>query len=239
MKRLFTIVIFASFVLSSCHFMQDKVRGNGVIKTETRSPNVFNSIEVGGNFDVFVKQDSAYSVRIETDENLMEYIRVSNDGGTLIIEPGEHKNLSGTKGIKIYVSAPVFKELEASGASSISSESKLTSTDMISVDLSGASDATIELQAPKVSTEISGASSIKLKGQTKDLSIEGTGASHAKCFDLLTENADVDVSGASSADIFASVSIKADASGASHVRYKGNASANNSSSGAGSVKKVE
>ena len=86
---------------------------------------------------------------------------------------------------------------------------------------------------------MTGASSLKLKGQTKDLHIEGSGASHAKCFELLSENATVDVAGASSVEVFASVKLNADASGASDVRYKGNAAVSQSASGAGSVKKVE
>ena len=69
----------------------------------------------------------------------------------------------------------------------------MTATDEISIDVTGASDAELELKAPKVSAEMTGASNVKLKGQTKDLHIEGTGASHAKCYELLSENADVDV----------------------------------------------
>ncbi len=219
--------------------MQHKIRGNGVIKTETRKTGDFNSVEVSGSMDLFVKQDSVYSVRIETDENLMEHITVSTEGNKLVIEPRDNDNLSGTKGVRIYVSSPQFEKLEATGASNITSEGILTTSSGISIDLTGASDASIEVNTPKIDAEMTGASSIRLKGQTKDLSIQGTGASHAKCFDLMTENAEVEVTGASSAEVFASVKLSASASGASHVRYKGNASVSQSSSGAGSVNKAD
>jgi len=240
MKRLLLIALFFVSIFTSCHrIMKDKVRGNGTIKTENRTAGTFTRVDVSGNIDLYVKQDSARSIKIEADENLMQYIEVKIEGEKLMIQPKEGYNLSGSKPIKVYVSSPVFRELEASGACDIIGENILTATDEIAIDVTGASDAELELKAPKVSAEMTGASGLKLKGQTKDLHIEGSGASHAKCFELLSENADVDVAGASSADVYASVKLKADASGASDVRYKGNATVTQSTSGAGSVKKVE
>jgi hypothetical protein len=239
MKRFFVIVFCIALATSSCHFMGgDRIRGNGAIKTETRNAASFSSVDVSGNIQVFVKQDSAFAVRIETDENLMEHIVVRTSGETLVIEPKDHANLSSKNDIKVYVSAPVFRSLEASGASGITSES-LLSAEAIDIDLSGASHAKLELRSPKVAAEISGASSVLLKGQTRDLTIDGQGASHARCYDLLSENATVEVSGASSAQVFASVKLSADASGASSVKYKGAASHSGNASGASSISKVE
>ncbi len=219
--------------------MKDKVRGNGTIKTESRTAGTFTGVDVGGNIDLYVKQDSARSIKIEADENLMQYIEVKMEGEKLMIQPKDGYNLSGSKHIKVYVSSPVFREIEASGACDIIGENVLTSTDEIAIDVTGASNAELELKAPKISIDMTGASDVKLKGQTKDLHIEASGASHAKCYELLSENADVDVTGASSAEVFASIKLNADASGASDVRYKGNATVTQSTSGAGSVKKVE
>lgn len=239
MKQIIASLLLLPILLMACNFLgQNRIRGNGTIKTETRSTGSFSSVEVGGNIEVYIKQDSTRSVRIEADENLMEYILIRTDGDRLVIEPKDRYNLSGSKDIKVYVSSPVFKNLEASGASGITSEN-LLAQDKIDMDVSGASDMNLELQTPKVSAEISGASSIKLKGQTKDLTISGDGASGAKCYELLTENADIDVSGASSAEVYASVNLKAEASGASHIRYKGAATLAGNSSGAGSIRKVE
>lgn len=239
MKPLFVFLLFISVGLVSCDFMHDKVRGNGVIKTETRSTGNFSGVDVSGNIDVYLEQDSTRSVRIETDENLFEYIIVRTDGDRLVIGTKDHANLSGSRDIKVYVSSPVFIKLEASGACSINGESLISNPDMISIDLTGASNAKMEINSPRLKADLTGASSITLKGQSKDISIEATGASHAKCLELMTENADIDVTGASSADVFASVSLKASASGASHVRYKGNPTVSKSASGAGSVEKVQ
>ncbi|MEI2738685.1 MAG: head GIN domain-containing protein [Chitinophagaceae bacterium] len=240
MKRFFVLPVFTAMVISSCHYInRDKINGSGKVITQNRSFSGFTDVDVSNSIVLYVRQDSVFSVRVETDDNLQQYIITRQDGNTLHIEQKDNTHLDATGKIKVYVSAPAFKNLDASGACHIKGETLLTATDEIDVDVSGASSAELELKAPRIYGEMTGASHLKLKGQTKDLRIEGTGASHAHCFDLLSENTDVDVTGASSAEVFASVKLNAGASGASDVRYKGNAEVGQNVSGAASVKKAE
>jgi len=218
---------------------RDKVRGNGTIKTETRTAGDFTRVDVHDHFDVYIRQDSARSVRIEADENLLEYIDVHNSGSTLIIEARDGYNLKGSRAMKVYVSSPAFEAVEASGACSIFSENRISAPGGFSIDLSGASDAELELNAPKVNADLSGAGSIKLKGETKDFYVDGSGSSSIKCMDLMAENVTVGISGAGNAEVYASVKLDVKVSGAGHVKYKGNASVNQRISGAGSVTKQD
>lgn len=227
-------------LLNSCNYVNGKhVRGNGTIITQSRNTSGFTAVEVGNAIDVYLKQDSSFSVKVVTDENLQRYILTEKEGQTLRIREEDNINTDATGKIKVYVSAPVFSELEASGASGIRSENLLQSTGSLRISVSGASDAKLELKAPVIDVGMSGASTIQLKGQTRDLRVRGSGASRARCFELLSENADVDINGASNADVFASVSLKGEASGASDIRYKGNPTVTSNTSGAGSIKKVE
>ncbi len=236
----FFFVLFISILLVSCHFgNHDKVRGNGTIKTENRTAGSFTGVDVGGNIDLYVKQDSIRSVKIEADENLLQYIEVKLEGDKLVIQPKDGYNLSGSKGIKVYVSSPVFKTLEASGACDIIGENKITCIEPMYIDLSGASDVKLELKAPKVETTSSGAGSISLKGETKDFSVDGSGSTNIKCFELMAENTTVELSGAGDAQVYASVKLDVHVSGAADVKHKGNAAVTKEISGAGSVKKVD
>ena len=240
MKRIVVFSVLSMVIFSSCYNLFGKrVRGNGIIKTETRSVTGYNSIEVSGAIDVYVKQDSVQGVRIETDQNLMEYIVVREEGGILKIYPKDNSNLKPTVGVKVYVSGSNFRKFEASGACDYYSENKITNTESISIDMSGSSDATMELNSPKVSAEVTGAGKLILKGETKDLNITGTGSSDFKCFEMMAENVDVDVTGASDAEVYASVKLNISATGSSDVAYKGNASVSQRITGAGSVKKVQ
>lgn len=205
---------------------------------QTRNTESFNGIDAGGSVDIYIKQDSVFSVKVETDENLQEYIVTEVRGDVLHIKQEDNTSLRTTK-LKIYVSAPLYKRLEASGACKIYSENKITSSEKLNIDLSGASDAVLDINIPKVEAGLSGAGSVELKGETKDLNIDGSGSTEIRCFDLKAENVNVDISGAGNAEVFASVKLDVEVSGAGDIKYKGSPSVNQHISGAGSVKKVE
>lgn len=229
------ILVFAS----GCHEITGRrIRGSGEIKTEARTVSSFNNIHVSGAIDVYVKQDPASSIKVIADDNLLQYIEVHTEGSTLEIYTQD--DLRPTDKIKVYISNPDYREFKVSGASSVWSENQITSTEALHVDMNGASEGKLEIDAPRVSVEISGASNITMRGKTRDLEAGASGASEIRCFDLLTENTDVEVSGASHAEVYASVKIIPHASGASSIDYKGNATVEDKkSSGASSVNKKD
>ncbi len=241
MKRIILFALTAVVTLSSCWYIGGKrVHGNGNITTSERTAGTFKSVEVSGALNVYVKQDSArHAVKVEADENLQEFIVTEEHNGVLHIYPRNNYNLDPTRKIKIYVFAPQYSRFVVSGASEISGENRLVSNETIDVDLSGASVAKFDIKAPGVNAEASGASTIALNGETKDLSIDGSGASHFECFGLLAENTSVGLSGACSAEVYGSVKLDVEASGASDVRYRGAAAVTQDLSGASNIKKVD
>ena len=235
---LFSLVIFV-FASGCREIAGRRVRGSGHIITENRTATGFNGIDVSGAIDVYVKQDSATSVKIEADDNILEYIEVHTEGSTLEIYTENNIRLRPSNKIKVYISNSQYKEIQVSGASSVHCENEITSNEALDINLSGASEGRLELNAPKVSVNLTGASNATVKGKTKDFEGSASGASEIRGFDLLSENADVDASGASHIEIYASVKIDGQASGASSVNYKGNAQSNVEKSGASSVNKKD
>lgn len=240
MRKLFWFVLALPVFLSSCdHMLGKRVRGNGNIKSEDRSVNKFKNVEVGGAAKVYVSQGDQSSVKVECDENLLSYIEVLQDDDKVTVREKPGYNLRPTSDIKIYVTSPTFHRINASGACDIIGQTKINSDDL-KLHVSGAGDIQMEVDAPLLSADISGSGNINLKGQTKDVDLELTGAGHAHCYELLAENAKIDISGAGSAEIYASVKLDAEVSGAGSVTYKGNASnVSQHVSGAGSVTKAD
>jgi len=242
MRKAFATVIVAAsalLIFSSCReIFARRIQGNGNIATQTRYAHQFDGINVSGDIDVYVKQDSATSIRVEADENLQQYIETINDDHVLYIRPEMGYHLWSTKQIKVYVSSPLFKEFEASGACQVFSDGKITSSSAIDIDLSGSCGAMLDLNAPKISAGASGACTIQLKGQTKEFNLQGSGSTTVRCFDLLSENVDVDISGAGNAEVYASAKLSGSISGAADVHYKGNAQTDIQTSGASSVMKA-
>ncbi|MFT3903362.1 MAG: head GIN domain-containing protein [Niabella sp.] len=241
MKHLYLFVAIAALLASSCNIINmQRIKGNGHINTKTYDLQNFNAIDAGGNVHVYLKQDSVYSVKLQTDENLFKYITIKkDDGNTVDIQTRNGYNLSPTDKIKVFISMPEVRDIDLSGATKIETEGKFVQNSKVSFDISGASHGEVEIKSPEVHFGASGASSFIISGETRDAFFEASGASTIKAFDLLAENSRVGVSGASNANVYASIELNAEASGASNVRYKGNPKTSISSSGASSVKKVD
>jgi hypothetical protein len=234
-------IIFVAFVVSlfcSCKFFGGKrVNGNGNVVTRDISVAEFNSIEAGSAMQIRIKQGPA-SVQLKTDENLQEYFTIKVDGKTLVIEQKSGYSLSSKEEIIVYISAPTFENLSVGGASKLISEGLITA-DEIELHGSGANRFDMELKASKVLADFSGSSTLNLKGSANDFVTDASGASKIYCLEFITQEADVDVSGASHAELAVEKELKVDASGASHVEYKGNANVKQNSSGASNVKKID
>jgi hypothetical protein len=242
MKKLFLLSFFGLLIFCSCNYMDGKrVKGNGNVVTRDRNTTgKFHSVDVSGALNIYVKQDSGQAVRVEADENLQDLIEIHEENGTLYISPRDNFNLDpSNNAIKIFVTAPQYRNLEVTGASNIYGENRITSSETLGIHLTGASEAKLDVKAPRIDAEMTGASHISLSGETKDLDIEGSGASGVKCFDLKTENTRLDISGACSAEIFASVKLDVEASGASEVQYKGTPAVTQSVTGASNIRKVD
>jgi hypothetical protein len=239
MQRIFSVLLL-SIALSSCHFFHGKrIHGDGNVVKQDRSATGFNSVDVSGGLKLIIRQDSAYSVQVEVDNNLQQYIEVYTEGDVLYVHQQNNTSLEATGSIKVYVSSPVYTKLMASGACSIKADNKLSSNSALVIDLSGASMADLDIKYPSTKLTLTGASNADVRGESKDLTASGSGACEFRLFGLMTENADIDVSGASNADVFASVKLDVEASGASHVNYKGAANFVANTSGASNVKKVD
>lgn len=238
--RYFIFFVGLVTVFTSCNLIDGRrIKGNGKITTKNYDLKGFHGIDIGGSKKIFLKQDSAFSVKIETDENLFDYLNVRVDNGQLKVSSKNSSWLSPSDEIKIFISMPSINEIDVNGASSISTENRISGNEKIIVKLGGASEGTLEFRAPVLDLKSTGASTLTVSGETRDVKSNASGASTINSFDLKSENSDVKATGASSIDLFASVSLNANASGASNVNYKGNPSVKQNSSGASEIKKAD
>lgn len=190
------------------------VHGSGVATTDIRNVGEFDGVDVGGVFDVEIVAGKDFEVKVEADDNLMQYIETEVSGGVLKISSSTH-HLKSKSPLRVRVSAPNIESIEASGASKVSISA---------------------LQNSELRIDTSGASRVSLEGATRSLSVEVSGASHVEAEALKAENATVGASGASGVDVFVTGKLVSNASGASKIGYTGNpALVEKKSSGASKV----
>src|SRR5688572_954404 len=123
MVRLVFAILVSSLFLTSCGVFDKRVKGNGTVKSEDRPAEKFSSVNVSGAIDVYIRQDSLAAIRVETDENLIEYVEITANGDALTIRSRKGFNLKPTKGVKVYLTAPLFRKFTATGASNYFTES--------------------------------------------------------------------------------------------------------------------
>ncbi len=232
-----SLILITSLAISSCNIIDsERIKGNGKITLKTYDLKNFSNLDLGSSMEVHITQSNNYSVKIETDENLLNYLYVRvNDGNTLEVDVKDNINLDASDEVKVYISVPSLDKVNLSGAAQLQTEGKFVQEKKIEFDLSGASSGNISVRAPQVELEASGASTLTAEGECRDVKASASGASTINSFDLKSENADIEASGASTVHVFSSLKLNARSHGASSVKYRGTPQVTQDVSGASSV----
>lgn len=188
----------------------------GQTERQTRQVSDFTGIDVGGAFHVFFTQGDSYSLVLETNPDLFDKITTEVKGNTLHINSS--KTLKNYDKLALYITAPALNELKASGAAVFNTQNMLE-TGNFSLTASGAANVKMDLETNSLVSKISGAANVVLKGSATNHQSDVSGASVLKAENLNTIDADVKISGASSANFNPERKIKARVSGASNINF--------------------
>jgi hypothetical protein len=210
--------------------------GSGDIVSKDYDFTDFDSVEISSAFKYEINRSGSFSVKASIHENIIDRLDVTQSGKTLLVrlKPGVFSTdasvtITMPELAKLVVSgasrgsARGFKssdtcEFEVSGASQLDLDIEAGNT---KINVSGASKATGKLKAGDTQFEVSGASTCNLSGSGGLTSIEVSGASRFDSPDFLMQNTNINVSGASRADIFTSGTLNLEVTGASTLDYSG------------------
>jgi hypothetical protein len=233
-------ILLAPVLLIGC--TESMLTGSGNPQTERFNFSEFSHVEIGGAFEVEVVQSDSCHVSITADDNLFQYIELTERGSKLEIglKPGTRLT-PGTFTFRVNITMPDLQELELSGATygtvqGLSSAHDFTlrlsgnsqvdmsnmSTGNIEFNLSGASRVSGSIIASgDAQFDLSGASKVELAGTAKDVQVEASGASQAELADFTVEKADFNLSGASNGTVNVNGRLDANLSGGSRLSYVG------------------
>jgi hypothetical protein len=240
MKKILLLLVIAGTMVSSCRYVRGKkVRGNGNVKTEDRSVTSFSGVRSYGSFDVYIANGSQHSLKVEGEENLLQFIETYVDNGDLKIKTKEGYWLDAQRSLKIFVTSPHFSKIASSGSGNIISESKIVDSSKLELSVTGSADIRVSVDVPEVEASITGSGNMNLDGQTKMFTGKVSGSGNIRAMDLKAEETNVRISGSGNADVYASVQLDVHVAGSGDVRYKGEAKVNSNIAGSGNVKKVD
>lgn len=209
-------------------------RGNGQIVTEEYSDiGSFNEVSIAGSFEVVLRESNRPNLILITDENLLGYIEIDNNGGRL--EVNTRRKLRPSDDSKIIVEYTELKMLDVSGAASVSAENTLEGNSF-ELNMSGAGEVEMKLDLRELIVDVSGAGAVSLSGfaQNQEISMSGAGGYDGE--ELESESCEISISGVGGASVFVTRELNASVSGVGGVSYKGNPEiVNKNVSGLGSV----
>lgn len=233
------IVIAAAVVVSALY-----VTGTWPFrKTITREEDFtdFTIVDVGSAFHVEITQSNSFSIKIIANENVMDHIEVTKTDETLTIGIEQGFQILAVT-LRADITMPELHELRFSGATQ-GTATGFSSTHNLSLTLSGASSLNPDISAGYLDITVSGASrldgdltasedaeliiegasTVDLTGGAEDLQVGYcSGGSVLELTNFPVNDADVNVSGASTATVRLDGRLDADVSGASHLYYIGN-----------------
>jgi Putative auto-transporter adhesin, head GIN domain len=210
-------ILFFSFVcvFSLCACFGPRVRGNGTIKTDTREMPAFESIVCDGGYDVHVTCQAQQSVAVQSDENLLPFVKTEVSGGRLRVYT--KGNLSPTQGIRITVSVPRLEELTVNG----SAEGDVQ-----------------KILSDSFTLAINGSSRMNLSGSADELKIHISGSAKINADSLAAKGVKAHIEGSGTIYCQAANSIDARIDGSGTIKYHGEPkTVNQSINGSGSVEK--
>jgi hypothetical protein len=238
MRKLTLLFITLIFFSSACHISGKNIKGNGNRTTLERPVSTFDGISVVGDMDVILTTGSSYLMKIEGDENLLEYVKTEKKGSTLRIGTKEGYSLQSASGIKVYLTAPTILNIEVVGSGDFTTASKLMAEKRLKIAVTGSGTVKMEVDAPEVTAQIAGSGDMQLTGTTRSFNADISGSGNARCFNLLSEETDVDISGSGEAQVFASKRLEANINGSGSVSYKGSPSVKQNINGSGQLQKA-
>ncbi len=179
-------------------FGKDTIEGSGNMETRELDLKEFDSIDVGGAFELKITLGDQQKVVMTIDDNLWDNMEAEVSGGTL--EIGWDKNCNPDGECKVEIVVRELKAMNVHGAAE--------------VEITGYHGESFEFG-------VSGAAELEMDGQVDRLEINVSGAGEIDTRELKAKSVEISVSGAGEAKVYASESFEGRVSGVGSIDYWG------------------
>jgi hypothetical protein len=192
----------------------------------------FDRLDMGSGFEITLESGPGFKIMAKGDQRNLDDLDVVVRNGTLSADYRTNKSRKYTTTFTITM--PNLRGAKFSGGvhAKVNGFANLSDLD---IELSGGAHGTWEVIATRTNAVVSGGSKLQLieskvttggddsiTGVINQLTVDASGGSHVEAFEYMAKSVNVKASGASHAEITATQSLTAEASGASKIRYKGN-----------------
>ena len=232
-------LIFVVVALAGCTVnIGDTVRGSGTVTSEDRTVSGVSGVALTTIGELTVEVGDQESLRIEAEDNLLQYIQTSVSGGVLNIETEPGVNISASKPVRYYLAVRDLDSIRTSSSGNVSSGALETGDLSVEITSSGEVDLAA-LAASSLEVKLSSSGNLTIEGgqvTTQDVRLSSSGDYEAG--NMRSSSASVNLSSSGSATIWVTDSLDANLSSSGNLQYYGGPSADVNASSSGEAKSL-
>lgn len=217
---------------------QEGIRGMGEMIIKEYTVPEYSAVRIAANITVVYKAASSDIVKVEIQENLMDYLDISVKNDYLVVESSKDFIVSDDNSPVIYITVPSLKELVFEGFVELKDWDPVR-TDELTLRVNGTLSGELEIDVDKVAVKIGGIGNLTLSGRASQADIVMGGNGILKALGLETENASIRLSGMGEISLSCSDTLDIEVDGMGTVNYRGKPSITQKSSGMGSINSVD
>jgi hypothetical protein len=234
------MVFLITLVLSACDLMAlqgigQTVTGSGNIVEDNREVSDISGVHLATIGDMSIELGDKESLRIEAEDNLLEYFETEVRNGKLIIGTRDNISLNPTKPVNYYLTVNGLDTIEISSVGNINAPDLQTEQFTINMDSTGDLEMA-KLIADSLDVDIDSSGNVNIAGGevgSQNIAIDSTGNYTAE--NLASKNADVQINSTGNATIWVSDQLTTRLNSTGNVRYRGNPTVDASSNSTGDV----
>jgi len=227
------LVCLLPILLLSCFV--SPVIGSGKIISEERQVSGIKSISIGSSMNLFLNQAESESVRIEADDNIINYITTQKIGDELTIQL-KLANFFSIHPINCYVTVKDLSEIKVSSSATVKCDD--LDTENLSIKMASSSKGVLNLHVTTLDLNIASSANLKLSGEADTQEIKLASSGRLESYDLVSKNCKITANSSGYASINVTEKLDAKVNSSAQVNYKGNPEVNSEISSSGSLKKV-
>ena len=154
MRKLTVLLALISISIANAqNWDKEKVKGNGVQTTITRTTESYDKISTGGSFNVELVSGKEGTITIKGDENIISHIVTEVIGNELKVYFEKNRSYNYKQDITITIPFEEISEISFAGSGNMITKNAINATDF-EAKMAGSGDCTLEINAKNRAVKI-------------------------------------------------------------------------------------
>lgn len=198
-----------------------QLQGNGTLAVRTQSVSSFTRLHLSVHGPVELRQGHEEKVVIETDDNLLDTVSVTNAGHTLFVTTENKLLRPAYSQLRVVVHLRQLQHLNIANYGAVVCPEPLRATEPLDVHIQSMGDTELLLQADVLNLHCACAGRVRVAGTAGQVAINNKSQGELDCHDLAAQHLKLVNAGVGNVRVRAEQTIRIQHRGVGFVHYAG------------------